>query len=80
MDIVESFQCYFSLLEDRKQELMRDLDSAYNNKRMLINGHISKNQENHERFVQVGHPLIMFSKILNKGGALWTKSRLVSYK
>jgi len=53
MDIVESFQCYFSLLEDRKQELMRDLDSAYNNKRMLINGHISKNQENHERFVQV---------------------------
>ena len=65
MDIVESFQCYFSLLEDRKQELMRDLDSAYNNKRMLINGHISKNQENHERFVQVGHPLIMFSKILN---------------
>ena len=65
MDIVESFQCYFSLLEDRKQELMRDLDSAYNNKRMLINGHISKNQENHERFVQVGHPLPMFSKILN---------------
>ena len=77
MDIVESFQCYFSLLEDRKQELMRDLDSAYNNKRMLINGHISKNQENHERFVQVGHPLIMFSKILN---FKQTKSRLVNYK
>ena len=56
-DVNEAFHFYTNLLEERKAELMRDLDTLYNNKRMVIKTYHQKHQqESLEKIYQVSQP------------------------
>ncbi len=52
-EINETFQFYTSLLEERKAEIMRDLDRFYSDKQMALNVYNQKGQDTIDKIHQV---------------------------
>ena len=52
-EINETFQYYTTLLEERKAEIMRDLDGHYTMKQMTLNAYSQKGQETIDKIYQV---------------------------
>ena len=54
-EINETFQYYTTLLEERKAEIMRELDGHYTMKQMTLNAYSQKGQETIDKIYQVNH-------------------------
>ena len=52
-EIEDSFNCYASLMNEKKNDLLRELDSAYSHKKVVINGHLHQQQETVESLYKV---------------------------
>ena len=52
-EINETFQYYTTLLEERKAEIMRELDGHYSMKQMTLNAYSQKGQETIDKIYQV---------------------------
>ena len=59
-EINETFQFYTSLLEERKAEIMRELDAHYSMKQMSLSSYSQKAQETIEKIYQV-HSISFFN-------------------
>ena len=52
-ELNETFQVFASIVEERKQQLLRELEADYTQKRMVIKQHIEQRQETVTRLFQV---------------------------
>ena len=53
-EVNETFQFYVSMLEERKAEVVRDLDQAYSGKQVQLSVYSQKAQETVDKIFQVG--------------------------
>ena len=52
-EVNETFQFYVSMLEERKAEVLRDLDQAYSGKQVQLSVYSQKAQDTVEKILQV---------------------------
>ena len=52
-EVNETFQFYVSMLEERRAEVVRDLDQAYSSKQVSLSVYSQKAQETVEKILQV---------------------------
>ena len=52
-EVNETFQFYVSMLEERKCEVVRDLEQAYSSKQVALSVYSQKAQETVEKILQV---------------------------
>ena len=57
-EVNETFQFYVSMLEERKAEVVRDLEQAYSSKQVSLSVYSQKAQETVEKILQVGDKTI----------------------
>ena len=60
-EINETFKVFSALLEERKAELMRELDGMYTAKQVAMSVHSQKAQEVVDKIFQVSSSLMIFS-------------------
>ena len=67
-EVNETFQFYVSMLEERRAEVVRDLDQAYSSKQVSLSVYSQKAQETVEKILQVCSIMYMYPlcKALNK--------------
>ena len=58
-EVNETFQFYVSMLEERKAEVVRELEQAYSSKQVALSVYSQKAQETVEKVVQV-NPMTIF--------------------
>ena len=64
-EINETFKVFSALLEERKAELMRELDGMYTAKQVAMSVHSQKAQEVVDKIFQVSRWLLIFSFVPN---------------
>ena len=65
-EVNETFQFYVSMLEERRAEVVRDLDQAYSSKQVSLSVYSQKAQETVEKILQVCSIMYPLCKVLNK--------------
>lgn len=65
-EVNETFQFYVSMLEERRAEVVRDLDQAYSSKQVSLSVYSQKAQETVEKILQVCSVMYPLCKALNK--------------
>merc|ERR1719210_2893968 len=75
-EVNETFQFYVSMLEERRAEVLRDLDQAYSSKQVSLSVYSQKAQETVEKILQVTEFVERLMKHASNGEVLMFKKPL----
>ena len=62
-EVNETFQFYVSMLEERRAEVIRELEQAYSSKQVALSVYSQKAQETVEKILQVAIKIFYIAKI-----------------